>query len=146
MSHQAGTSLVETIATLAIIALFLGGALANLEPAEAPLQTGSMLVEGLILQARSSAMATTSAYRIVPDGAGRLLTEHADRCSDASWTSEPGNALDLPDEVTLSDTDWTVCFGRRGLSTANLTVTLVHPDFGSRQVEVLLGGTTRVLS
>ncbi len=145
MSRQAGTSLIETIATLAIIALFLGGTLANLEPAEAPLQTGSMLVEGLILQARSSAMATTSAYRIVPVGAGRLLNEHADRCSDASWTSEPGNALDLPDEVTLSDTDWTVCFGRRGLSTDNLTLTLVHPEYGSRQIEVLLGGTTRVL-
>ena len=90
-------------------------------------------------------MATTSAYRIVPDGAGRLLTEHADRCGDVSWTSEPGNALDLPDEVTLSDTDWTVCFGRRGLSTDNLTLTLVHPEYGSRQIEVLLGGTTRVL-
>ena len=146
MSRQAGASLLETLVVVAIIALFVAATLANLQPAEAPLQTGSRLVEAFIFQARSSAIATTSVYRVLPDGAGRLVTEYADACDDVTWTSEPGGVLHLPDEVTMTDTDWTVCFGRRGLSTANLTVTLVHPDFGSKQVEVLLGGATRVLS
>ena len=146
MSRQAGASLLETLVVVAIIALFVAVTLANLKPAEAPLQTGTRLVEAFILQARSSAIATTSAYRVVPDGAGQLLTEYASSCNDLTWTREPGGSLELPDEVTMTDTDWTVCFGRRGLSSANLTVTLVHPEFGSRQVEVLLGGTTRVLS
>ena len=146
MSRQAGASLLEVLVVVAIIALFFAATLANLKPAEAPLQTGSRLVEAFIFQARSSAIATTSVYRVLPDGAGRLVTEYADACDDVTWNSEPGGVLQLPDEVTMTDTDWTVCFGRRGLSTANLTVTLVHPDFGSKQVEVLLGGTTRVIS
>ena len=44
----------------------------------------------------------------------------------------------------MTDSAWVVCFNARGISSNNLTVTLSHPDRGSRQVEVLLGGATRV--
>ncbi len=63
-----------------------------------------------------------------------------------TWTTEPHSVLDLPRGVTMTDTAWTVCFTRRGISTANVVVTLSHPDLGSIRVEVLLGGGTRVIS
>ena len=51
----------------------------------------------------------------------------------------------LPEDVAITESGWSVCFSRRGISSANLTLTLTHPDHRSRQVEVLLGGLTRVI-
>jgi len=138
--------MLELLIVLAIVAIVVGATAINLEPAEAPLQTGSRLVEGILLQARSSAIATTSAYHVVPDGNRRLVVEYAGNCGDADWTPEPGAAIELPDKVSMSSTAWSVCFSRRGISTDNVTVTLNHPDLGSSQVEVFLGGATRVIS
>jgi hypothetical protein len=53
--------------------------------------------------------------------------------------------LNLPDGVTLADTGWSVCFSSRGISSDNVVITLQHDVYGSEQVEVLLGGTTRVV-
>ncbi len=146
MKKQSGSSLIEILVVLAIFGIAAGILALNLRPAEAPLQTASRLAEGFILQARSSAIATTSAYRIVPDGPGRLIAEYASDCDDATWTTEEHTVLDLPTDVTLTDTAWSVCFTRRGMAAANVYVTLSHPRLGTRQVEVLLGGGTRVVS
>jgi hypothetical protein len=53
--------------------------------------------------------------------------------------------VDLPEGVSLAATNWTVCFGSRGISNDNVSITLEHGEFGAIQVEVLVGGTTRVL-
>ena len=53
--------------------------------------------------------------------------------------------LNLPQGVTLTDTSWSVCFSSRGISSDNVVLTLQHDVYGSEQVEVLLGGTTRVV-
>ena len=135
--------LLVVVAILGIAAMIMA---LNLRPAEAPVQTAARLVEGFILQARSMAIATTSAYRVTPDGADRLVVEYAGDCSDSTWTPEPDTVLELPDGVTMADTGWSVCFSRRGISTANVTVTLNHPERGTSRVEVLLGGGTRVSS
>jgi Tfp pilus assembly protein FimT len=135
--------LLVVVAILGIAAMVMA---VNLRPAEAPVRTAARLVEGFILQARSTAIATTSAYRVIPDGATRLVVEYAGDCGDSTWTAEPDTVLELPSGVTMTDTAWSVCFTRRGLSTSNVTVTLDHPERGTSQVEVLLGGGTRVAS
>ena len=56
-----------------------------------------------------------------------------------------GMALDLPQGVTLTDTSWNVCFSSRGISDGNVVIKLQHDRYGSTGVEVLVGGTTRVL-
>lgn len=145
MNRQSGVSLVELMVALALLAMAAAATTVNLEPAEQPLVTGSRLVEGFILQARSSAIATTSAYRVVPAGPSRLVAQYANDCGDATWTPEPAQRLELPDEVKMTATDWSICFSRRGVASANVTVTLTHPDRGAVQVEVLLGGATRVV-
>ena len=69
----------------------------------------------------------------------------AANCSATTWTSDPDVQLELHDGVTFADTSWTVCFSSRGISDTNLVITLSHPHSGTRDVELLLGGTTRVL-
>jgi hypothetical protein len=102
-------------------------------------------MEALFRQARLRAMATTSAYRVAPSDSSNLSVERAATCSDTTWTIEGDMELEMPKGVTMSDTSWSVCFSSRGISMNNITVTLQHSKYGLRQVEVLLGGTTRIL-
>jgi len=145
MRTSSGSSLLELLAVLAIVGIALGAASLYLRPMEAPVQTAAVELEGFLRQARARALATTSACRVLPAGPSRLRTECADDCAATTWTVEPGGGLDLPRGVTMTDTSWSSCFDSRGLAGANLRITLVHPEYHSRQVEVLLGGAARVV-
>jgi len=143
--RERGTSLIELLVVLALIGLSVTAISFYLAPLETPLQSGTVLLEGYLRQVRRQAMATTSAYRAVPIGQDRLIAQRASSCLDTTWTEDPLVHLELPDDVTMTDSTWRVCFSSRGISASNVTVTLSHAEFGTRQVEVLIGGTTRVL-
>jgi len=138
-----GSSLVELLVVLAITASAVGAASLYLRPVEAPVQVAAAELEGFLREARARALATTSACRVQPLGPRALRGECAASCGSTSWTGDPNRRLEFPRGVAMTDTGWTVCFNSRGLASANLTVTLVHPEFRSRQVEVLLGGAAR---
>jgi len=142
---ESGTSLLELIAVLAVVGLTVGAATAVLKPAAAPLETGAVLLEGFFTRVRARAMATTSAYRITAADAGTVVADYAANCAAATWTAEERMELEFPDEVTLADTSWTVCFSSRGAASANLVVALNHPRTGSKQVEVFTGGSARIV-
>ena len=145
MRQAAGMSLVELLVVLAVAGIALGASALYLRPMEAPLQTGATDLEGFLRQARGRALATTSAYRIVPSNSRVIEAEFAANCGASTWTSDSGVVLELPRQVTMTDTSWSVCFNSRGLADSNLVVSLTHPSAGSRQVEVLRGGAARVL-
>jgi hypothetical protein len=90
-------------------------------------------------------MATTTVHRIRPFTEGQLVVEYAPSCLSAAWTLDPRMDLELPAGVTLTPTDWSVCFTTRGTATNNVVVTLEHPKFESKQLEVLMGGAVRWL-
>ena len=144
-SADAGLTVTELLAVLALVGLLLGITALRLDRAEAPLNTGARLLDGLFKQARTKAMATTSAHRVTALDSSTLVAASADLCSDTVWATDPRLQLELPDDVTLTVTSWTICFSSRGDSSTNTVVTLQHPDLGTRQVEVFLGGMTRVL-
>lgn len=136
---------METLAVLAILGITLGIGTVYLTPLEAPLEAGALLVEGFCRQARLSAIATTSAYRVRPGTAERLLAEHASSCAETVWTLDDGMGTELPRGVTVESTAWSICFSSRGVSSDNQEIRLQHSEDGSIGVEVLVGGTTRVV-
>jgi hypothetical protein len=142
---SAGASLIELVVVSALLGIVLMIAALYLEPLEAPVQTGGELIDALIKQARAKAMAETTVHRIRPLDADSLVVEHASACSSLAWTLEPTMSLDLPRGVSLSATAWSVCFSPRGIASENLVFTLNHPEFPSRQLEILKGGTVRWL-
>lgn len=145
MRARDGFSLVELLVVMALAGIALGAAALYLRPMEAPVQTAGEELQGLLRQARARAMATTSAYRVSPATSERLITEFAANCAETSWTTDSGLALTLPRGVTMTDTSWTACFNSRGLADSNLVITLTHSEYGSQQVELLLGGAARGL-
>jgi len=144
-NRQAGLSLVELLAVLAVLGVVAMIGALYLTPAAAPLQEGTILLESLFRQTRMKAMATTASYRLAPTDSGRITAERANSCGDEIWASADDLYLQLPEGVSMAETDWSLCFGARGVSSENIVVTLTHSKFGTRRVEVLLGGTTRVL-
>jgi len=145
MNSESGLSLPELLTVIAIMGLALGMAAMYLEAAEAPLEIAASIVEGEFRQARLKAIATTSAYRVSASASHRLIAERGLSCASTTWTQDSQMNLVLPDGVTMTDTSWLVCFSSRGISTNNVTVPLAHDKYGTLSVEVLLGGTTRVV-
>ena len=144
-NHETGTTLIELIAVIAILGIGLAAASMYFRTMEGPLESGIALTEGQLRQARVTAMATTSAYRVRPSSDATIIAESAVNCAATTWTADPDLVIDLPDDVSFTDTSWAFCFSARGVSTVDATIALQHPRLGTRQVEVLRGGTTRVL-
>jgi Tfp pilus assembly protein FimT len=142
---ESGASLLELMAVMAIVGLAVGMVTTDLRPAAAPLQNSAVLLESFFRNARAKAVSTTSAYRVVPAGSARVVTAYASSCSAGTWTSDPDLEFDLPEDVSISNTGWTVCFSSRGAAGSNEVVTLTHPTAGARQVEVFAGGSARIV-
>jgi prepilin-type N-terminal cleavage/methylation domain-containing protein len=143
--RQSGFTMIEVIVVVAILGMALAGASLYFKPMEGRLQTGVALAEGQLRQARVRAMATTSAFRVRADSSTRIVAESAASCAATTWAAVPELNVDLPGDVTLTDTSWSFCFGARGVSTVNATIALRHPRLGTTRIEVLRGGTTRIV-
>lgn len=137
--------MAELLVAMAITALIVMAAGLYLRPMEAPLVSGVALLEGCVQRARAEAVAATSAYRLSPRGAARIAAEVGDSCATTTWADDPKVSVQLPEDVRMTDTTWSLCIDARGLPGTNLTITLNHPDYGSRAVEIMLGGATRTL-
>ncbi len=144
-SGSAGLTLVELLATLAVLAVTLGISALYLTPFEGKMENGLALTESFLRQSRSSAIATTSAYRVRPTSSTELVAETSDSCAGTTWTADTSMGVDLPNGVTYTSTGWSVCFSARGMTSTNTTVELFESGQGYKQIQVLLGGTTRVL-
>jgi hypothetical protein len=145
MCRASGSSLIELLAVIALVGVAVAATAVYLHPIEAPLQVGSAALEGYFRQARGRALATTSAYKVSASTPRSLQAQYANDCAETNWTPDPKLQLQLPPDVALASTSWSVCFNSRGLADANLQVTLNHPEEGSQQVEVLRGGASRVM-
>ena len=145
MHRQAGVTLVELLAAMSIMGIALGTFALYLTPMEGGLNGGVTATEGFVRQARATAMATTSAWRVSPDSKNTLAVERASSCSSGSWTLDPDLHVELPKDVEFSDTGWEVCFGSRGTADDNIIIELKMAGRGKKQIEVLRGGTTRII-
>jgi len=145
MRRQSGVTLVELLIAMAVLGLCLTMSTLYLKSTDNPLQTGSVLLEGSMREARLLAIAETAAYRVTPQDTHTVRMERAATCGAATWTDAPTPAVAMPDGVTIVTEGWTVCFNSRGISSDNVVIELSHADYGARKVEVLLGGTTRVI-
>jgi type IV fimbrial biogenesis protein FimT len=143
MHFEHGFSLIELLVTLGIVGIALGIGLMYLAPLLAPVDEAAIELEGVFRHARARALATTSAYRVRPDSATGVRSDTAENCTGGTWT--PESTLAFPRQVTMTDTSWSVCFNSRGLASTDLVVTLTHPEYQTRQVEVMLGGAARVV-
>ena len=112
-SGDRGLTLMEIIAVTAIIGVTAAIAGASLSFLDDPLETATNDVTGQFRLARVKAMASTSAYRLVPTSSTQILAQYAPNCDATDWTTDAQLSLDLEDSVGIT-TGWLVCFNSRG--------------------------------
>jgi len=144
MSKERGFSLLEVM-----IALLIGGilscmALFNARALYHPSMGAAESLVDFFKTARAKALATTSTYTVVPVSDTELKTTVSTSCSSVTQTDDPDLTLDLEGGSTLGGTNWSVCFNSRGTSNSSATIDVID-SHGTRQVQVVLGGGTRIL-
>lgn len=142
--RQNGFTIIELVVVLSMFSIILGMAIVNLSELVNPVENGAASIMAFMKEARARALSTTSAYTVYPTSTRRVITEYGDTCSDASPVADGSLVIDLPSNVFLSDTTWSVCFDSRGFPDANVTVPVVDIYEGTRTVEIFLGGAVRV--
>ena len=135
----------ELLVVIVILGVLAAASAIYLRPLAGGLGNAVDLTQGFLGYARASAIATTSAYRVAPLDNHTLVAETAMNCSSGVWTEDRRMRLELPRRVTFESTAWSVCFSSRGMASGGTTIELQHPDTGARQLQVLVGGTTRIV-
>ena len=142
--NDRGTSLIELVVTLGFATVIMGIAISNLLAMERPLASASRELAGFFKQARAKAVATTSAYTVSAPDSHTIIASFGRTCSDANPTQDMRLYLELPTNINLTDTTWTVCYSARGIADTSPSLTLTGPDYSQTSVQVFLGGAVRV--
>ncbi len=143
-AQERGYSIVELIVVLAMTMSLMSISVYNLRNLERPLKTGSAQLGGFFKQARSKAIATTSAYRVYAISSTQVATTYGVNCDNATTTFDSELTYNLPSELEFTDTSWEVCFSARGIANNNITVIMQDKEGQTSTVEVFLGGAVRI--
>ena len=145
---QAGATLPELLVTLALVGLVVLIPAMEFRRVSPPLERATENSLAFYQQVRSSALATTRAHRISTTDNRTLKVETAWTCASGSWTVDSELELSLPSSVYFASTGWQHCINSRGLADATGSYKLIDPSDHSgvnyREVELLLGGGTRI--
>ncbi|MCB0345328.1 MAG: hypothetical protein KDD66_09420 [Bdellovibrionales bacterium] len=141
---EKGYTIVELLVVVSMTMTIMGISVYNLRNLERPLKTGSAQLGGFFKQARSKAIATTSAYRVYAISNSQVATTYGVNCDNATTTFDSDLTYNLPTELEFTSTAWEVCFSARGIANDNITVTMEDKEGNTSTVEVFLGGAVRI--
>lgn len=142
MPSESGYSLLEMMLVLVLVSVLLSSTVSNLKELNRPLQNGTAQTVAFLKRVKARAVSSTSAYIVTPASANELITAVAVNCSTTTRTLDPDVSLTLPDGVSLTDTDWSLCFNSRGLAEENTVISLQDVN-NIRSLQVYLGGGVR---
>jgi Tfp pilus assembly protein FimT len=139
-----GFGIIELIATLSIAFILAGMAMFNARAIYHPSRGGAEQLASFLKSARAKALATTSTYTIIPVSESEVITTFSTACSSTEQTEDPEMRLVLTDGARLANIDWSICYTSRGTSNSSAIIDVID-NYGSKQVQIVLGGGVRVL-
>jgi prepilin-type N-terminal cleavage/methylation domain-containing protein len=143
--YESGFSLLELLTTVSLASILTGIGIVNLRLLVGSSTNAAFELTSYLKHVRAKAIATTSAYTVRAVSNTNLISESSTNCTSLIRSADAQLAKTLPSGAQLNNTGWSVCFTSKGASTSNITIPLTDENSSSQSVEVLLGGTVRVL-
>lgn len=145
----AGFTLVEVLIVISIMGILFMIAAPSFRGLSNDLENASAETAGFLRQARTKAITTTSAYRVIFESTTHLRVEHARRCDDTTWTADAGVQLYLREGAQLDGTGLTagdvlMCYNSRGIADASPMLVVRDQQGFEYKIETFLGGAVRV--
>lgn len=140
-----GFTIFELLVAVSIVAILMGIVIFDIRGLQRKSVDAGDLVKGFVKQVRTRAVSSTLAYKVLPSSTTQIIAQFATTCSAGSWSNDPLLILNIPDDVELTDTSWEVCFNSRGIANSNITIPLQDEEGETTTVEIMLGGSTRIL-
>ena len=141
--NSAGYTILEVLVTIAFMALLTKFAISNIKSLQNPLADASFEVSHFLRLVRSRAISQTLAIKVAPLSSTRIGTSKSTTCT-GTMTAISDLTLTLPNQSSLPDTTWSVCFTPRGLAATNITFQILGRDGRSKTVEIALGGGVQI--
>ncbi len=140
---ERGFSILELLTVLSVMGVLSGIAAFGFRELERPANNAATLLASTFKQARARALSSTTPFTVTASSSTHVIVTYGTSCS-AGQTTDTTLDLELPRGAYMNDTAWSVCFNTRGLADTSLSIG-VSDGGESKQVEVVLGGATRVL-
>ncbi|TVR67197.1 MAG: hypothetical protein EA422_00630 [Gemmatimonadales bacterium] len=141
---RGGVTLIDVILILVIVGTLTTLSVPAFRALSNDLRSAVTETAGLVAQARSQAMSTSSSVRIRVVSDHVLMGERSRDCGGTGgWEVDGRVRLEFREGLRLSGLEADsvlLCFNSRGVSDANPTFLLTDRDGRSREIEVLLGG------
>ena len=139
-----GFSMLELLVVVAFLGIVSVIAVTNLKTLESPLANAGFTTGHYLRLVRAQAISTTSYIRLDPTSSTQLTASNV-TTSDCSGTTTAITDLiyNYESGITLSATDWYICFTPRGLSDEHVTFSFSDTT-GTKTVQVALGGGVKV--
>lgn len=148
-TSTAGYTLFEMLVVIAIIGILFGIVAINVNGLHNNADTAASTVTSSLIQARTTAISTTSSIRVTLSSPTVLLFETNTGCSKTTgWTSLSGISPSFNPGVSVTPGttlagNWSICFTNRGelLLPAPATLTVKDTEKHSRSLTVYLTGS-----
>ena len=140
-----GFTLVELLIVLGVVAILLGIAALDVRPLNNDARTAANEFIGVARLARSRAMGTTSAHRLVVADATTVRVEAASACADpvTVWEAQDGLSATFRRGAVFEDQapgNVLTCYDTRGIANASPTVLIRDGRNRTATVEMFAGG------
>jgi prepilin-type N-terminal cleavage/methylation domain-containing protein len=142
---ESGFSILELIVTVSLGAILTGLAVVSVTGLNNPARHGAVAIASFLESARSQAISSTGIILVKATNTATIQGYHVQACDDPDPVADSELLMVLPNNYSMTDITWEVCFTARGFAAESTIVPISDTHGQDRNIQVYIGGGIRVL-